>query len=211
MVAKKKVPARKTKGSKDNALSKRTSESEKLPAKIKEKIRIAYIQGATSREELCRKYNIDYKKLDNLIQRNGWNADREEIVGKVREKMEFSLISSTSTALARMNTESTELLDLIQKRIYDPEISNEDLAHLIKSRNTLLRELLRSLGLPDTIRNESGSPDEKSQFNIQIIAGVGELPGSIEKVIGGKTISVGKKEASKDRSSKSQDGDDPQG
>ncbi|RHX83262.1 hypothetical protein DLM78_22420 [Leptospira stimsonii] len=207
MVAKKKVTTRKTsKGGKKKALSTRAPTKEKLSKKDQLKIRFAYLQGS-SREEICQKYKIEYKQLDNLIHRNGWKDDFEEIEGKVREKTALSIISNASTTLARMNTEATELLDLIKKRIYDPELSNEDLSYLIKSRNTLLRELLRSLGLPDTIRNESGSPEDKSQFNLQIITGVGELPGSIEKLIGGKAIGVGKEETSKDRSSKSQNGD----
>lgn len=210
MVAKKKATTRKkSKGGKVKALQNRAPAKEKLSKKDQQKIRFAYLQGS-SREEICRKYKIDYKQLDNLIHRNGWKEDFEEIEGKVREKTALSIISNASSTLARMNTEATELLDLIKKRIYDPEISNEDLSYLIKSRNTLLRELLRSLGLPDTIRKESGSPDEKSQFNLQIITGVGELPGSVEKLIGGNAIGVGKEETSPIRSKKSQNGDHPQ-
>lgn len=151
------------------------------------KIRSAYLQGH-SREELCRKFDLTYKKLDNLIQRHAWTADREEIAGKVRENLENAIITNATEALSRMNAEATALLDLFQKRIYDPEVSNEDLSFLIKSRNIVVRELLRSLGQPETIRNESGNPDEQNPFTIQIITGVGEKAGTVEKIVGGSVL-----------------------
>ncbi|EQA55401.1 hypothetical protein LEP1GSC052_0008 [Leptospira kmetyi serovar Malaysia str. Bejo-Iso9] len=98
-----------------------------------------------------------------------------------------------------MNEESVIFLDFLKSRILDEEVSNLDLSFLFKSRNTVIKELLRSLGQPDTIRNESGNSEERSQVNIQIVTGVGERPGAIEKLIGGKQVVV-EEISSKDRS-----------
>lgn len=80
-----------------------TPTKEKLSKKEQLKIRFAYLQGY-SKEEICQKYKIEFKQLDNLIHRSGWKDDFEEIEGKVREKTALSIISNASTTLARMNT-----------------------------------------------------------------------------------------------------------
>ncbi|TGM06001.1 hypothetical protein EHQ76_06965 [Leptospira barantonii] len=152
-----------------------------------ELVRCDYVRGA-KREEICKKFKITYKTLDNFVQRRGWTKSREEIVGKVREEFTTQIVTDKVAALARINRESTEYLDLLYEKLFDPETTNVEIALLLKSRNVLTRELLRSLGLPDTIRQDSSVSGESSQINIQIIAGVGEKPGTIEKMIGGKVI-----------------------
>ncbi|WP_229267007.1 hypothetical protein [Leptospira sp. mild_001] len=149
-----------------------------------ELIRCEYVRGQ-KREDICRKFNISYKTLDNFIQKKGWTKHREEIVGKWREEFAVQIVTDKVAALARLNQEATELLDLLQEKLFDQKTSNVELSLLLKSRNLITRELLRSLCLPETIRQESSSGEENSQINIQIVSGVGEKPGTIEKLIGG--------------------------
>ncbi|WP_010572180.1 hypothetical protein [Leptospira kmetyi] len=171
---------------------------EVLSDKTKEEIRIYFLRGV-SREEICEKFGLTYKKLDNLIQGNNWNEHRKEISGKLRKELEGKIVTDLTQTLARLNEESVIFLDFLKSRILDEEVSNLDLSFLFKSRNTVIKELLRSLGQPDTIRNESGNSEERSQVNIQIVTGVGERPGAIEKLIGGKQVVV-EEISSKDRS-----------
>ncbi|MCG6170254.1 hypothetical protein [Leptospira sanjuanensis] len=180
---KKKVP-KKTK----NQSSKKTLATRGLSSERIEEIRIDYVRGE-KRETICRKFKISYKTLDNYIQRNGWTVVREEIRGKVREESELQIVTDKVAALARLNQEATEYLNLLRDKLYDSETTNVEISLLLKSRNLITRELLRSLGLPETIRQDSPE-GEKSQINIQIISGVGEKPGTIEKMIGGKVISA---------------------
>ncbi|WP_016760536.1 hypothetical protein [Leptospira weilii] len=149
-----------------------------------ELIRCEYLRGQ-KREDICRKFKISYKTLDNFVQRRAWTKDREEIVGNLREEFAVQILTDKVTALARLNQEATEYLDLLREKLYDFETSNVEISLLLKSRNLLTRELLRSLGLPESIRQESGNGDEKATVNIQIVSGVGEKPGTIEKLIGG--------------------------
>ncbi|EKS06925.1 hypothetical protein [Leptospira santarosai] len=165
-----------------------------------ELIRCEYVRGQ-KREDICKKFKITYKTLDNLVQRRGWTKVREEIVGKVREEFAVQIVTDKVAALARLNREATEYLDLLRKKLFDSTTSNVEISLLLKSRNLITRELLRSLGLVDTIRQDSPTGEEKSQVNIQIIQGVGEHPGVIEKLIGGRVMSV-EETSSKDQSNK---------
>ncbi|WP_232424452.1 hypothetical protein [Leptospira alstonii] len=87
-----------------------------------------------------------------------------------------------------MNTEATLYLNLFKEKILDPNTTNLELSVLIKARNILVKELLRSLGLTDTIHQNSSLEEVESQVTIQIVTGVGEKPGSVEKLIGGRVM-----------------------
>ncbi|EMO47018.1 hypothetical protein LEP1GSC187_1021 [Leptospira santarosai str. ZUN179] len=119
----------------------------------------------------------------------------------MREEFAVQIVTDKVAALARLNREATEYLDLLRKKLFDSTTSNVEISLLLKSRNLITRELLRSLGLVDTIRQDSPTGEEKSQVNIQIIQGVGEHPGVIEKLIGGRVMSV-EETSSKDQSNK---------
>lgn len=161
--------------------------AEFLSQQKKLKIKADYIQGM-KREELCNKYEITYRTLDNLIQRYKWKKEWKEIEGKVSEKLAFKILTNSTNLLSRMNTEATEYLNLFKEKILDPNTTNLELSVLIKARNILVKELLRSLGLPDTIRQDSSLEEVESQVTIQIVTGVGEKPGSVEKLIGGRVM-----------------------
>ncbi|RHX90273.1 hypothetical protein DLM76_20635 [Leptospira yasudae] len=169
-----------------------------LSEEIKEEIRVHYLRGV-GRETICKKFKVSYKKLDNLIQVNDWNVERKEISGNLRKELRGKIVADLAQTLARLNEEAVEFMDFLRSRILDEEVSNLDLSFLFKSRNTIIKELLRSLGQPDTIRHESGNSEERSQVNIQIVTGVGERPGAVEKLIGGKRVVV-EEISSKDRS-----------
>ncbi|WP_246846763.1 hypothetical protein [Leptospira barantonii] len=106
----------------------------------------------------------------------------------MREEFAVQIVTDKVAALARLNKEATEYLNLLYEKLFDPETTNVEISLLLKSRNLLTRELLRSLGMPDTIRQDSSIEGEKNTVNIQIVTGVGERPGTIEKMIGGKVI-----------------------
>ncbi|TGM99720.1 hypothetical protein [Leptospira yasudae] len=160
-----------------------------LSEEIKEEIRVHYLRGV-GRETICKKFKVSYKKLDNLIQVNNWNIERKEISGNLRKELNHIIIADLAQTLARINEEGIEFLDFLRTRILDEEVSNLDLSFLFKSRNTVIKELLRSLGQPETIRHDSANAEEKSQVNIQIVTGVGERPGAVEKLLGGNRVVV---------------------
>ncbi|WP_036041873.1 hypothetical protein [Leptospira alstonii] len=183
MPPKKKKTIKKT--DKEKEVKKKDSKS--ISLKEIEKIRMDFVQG-TKRRLICNKYKIDYKTLDNLILRNSWKNEREEIRGKVRKKMDFKILTNSTNLLSRMNTEATLYLNLFKEKILDPNTTNLELSVLIKARNILVKELLRSLGLTDTIHQNSSLEEVESQVTIQIVTGVGEKPGSVEKLIGGRVM-----------------------
>ncbi|MCG6195638.1 hypothetical protein LFX25_20555 [Leptospira sp. FAT2] len=160
-----------------------------LSEETKEEIRLLFLRG-TSREEICKRFKLTYKKLDNLIQGNGWNLDRKEFSGNLRRELEGKIVTDLAQTLERIKEESVIFLDFLKNRILYEEASNSDLLSLFKSRNTVLKELFRSLGEPDTIRQDSGNSEEKSQVNIQVVLGVGERPGAVEKLLGGNRVVV---------------------
>ena len=52
------------------------------------KVEFDFIYNNLSREELCKKYNINYKTLDKHIENGQWVKKRSEILGKAKDKAE---------------------------------------------------------------------------------------------------------------------------
>ncbi|AXR66583.1 hypothetical protein [Leptospira mayottensis] len=154
-------------------------------------LRKEYLQG-TSRESICRKYGLGYKQLDNLIRYNSWNTDRKEISGNLRVVSDLQILTNLADAITKINMEATKYLEIYKSRMTNPKTSNLELSILSKSRYTHIKELLRSLSVPDTIRTEQNNSEEKNQVNIQIVTGVGETPGTVEKLLGKDHVGVKK-------------------
>nr|WP_242602916.1 hypothetical protein [Leptospira noguchii] len=156
-----------------------------------EVMRKEYLQG-TSRQNICKKYNLNYKQLDNLIRYNSWSTDRKEISGNLRVVSDLQILTNLADAIAKINIEATKYLEIYHERMTDPKINNLELSILSKSRFTHIKELLRSLSVPDTIRTEPNNSEEKTQVNIQIVTGVGEAPGTVEKLLSKEQVGVKK-------------------
>ncbi|WP_061248113.1 hypothetical protein [Leptospira noguchii] len=156
-----------------------------------EVMRKEYLQG-TSRQNICKKYNLNYKQLDNLIRYNSWSTDRKEISGNLRVVSDLQILTNLADAIAKINIEATKYLEIYHERMTDPKINNLELSILSKSRFTHIKELLRSLSVPDTIRTEPNNSEEKTQVNIQIVTGVGEAPGTVEKLLKNEQVGVKK-------------------
>ncbi|EMO66431.1 hypothetical protein LEP1GSC132_2510 [Leptospira kirschneri str. 200803703] len=154
-------------------------------------LRIEYIQGIR-REKICKKYKITYKQLDNIIEYNGWNFERKEILENLKKAYDLQILTNLADAIAKINLEATKYLEIYKERMTNPKTSNLELSILSKSRYTHIKELLRSLSVPDTIRTEQNNSEEKNQVNIQIVTGVGETPGTIEKLLNQDPVGVKK-------------------
>ncbi|WP_039940139.1 hypothetical protein [Leptospira noguchii] len=154
-------------------------------------LRKSYLQG-TKREEICKYYGLTYKQLDNIIEYNRWNLERKEITENLRENSDLQILTNLADAIAKINIEATQYLEIYNKRMTNPKIKNIELSLLSKSRFTHIKELLRSLSVPDTIRTEQNNSEEKTQVNIQIVTGVGERPGTLEKLLKNEQVGVKK-------------------
>lgn len=123
-------------------------------------LRIEYIQGIR-REKICKKYKITYKQLDNIIEYNGWNFERKEILENLKKAYDLQILTNLADAIAKINLEATKYLEIYKERMTNPKTSNLELSILSKSRYTHIKELLRSLSVPDTIRTEQNNSEEK--------------------------------------------------
>nr|WP_229266338.1 MULTISPECIES: hypothetical protein [Leptospira] len=141
-----------------------------------------YLQGIR-REKICKNYGLTYKQLDNIIEYNSWNLEKKEISGNLKVATDLQILTNLADAIAKINLEATKYLEIYNERMINPKTTNLELSILTKSRYTHIKELLRSLSVPDTIRTEQNHSEEKNQVIIQIVTGVGETPGTSEKLL----------------------------
>ncbi|EKR56204.1 hypothetical protein FH593_21185 (plasmid) [Leptospira interrogans] len=147
-----------------------------------ERLRMEYLQGIR-REKICKNYGLTYKQLDNIIEYNSWNLEKKEISGNLKVATDLQILTNLADAIAKINLEATKYLEIYNERMINPKTTNLELSILTKSRYTHIKELLRSLSVPDTIRTEQNHSEEKNQVIIQIVTGVGETPGTSEKLL----------------------------
>lgn len=147
-----------------------------------ERLRMEYLQGIR-REKICKNYGLTYKQLDNIIEYNSWNLEKKEISGNLKVATDLQILTNLADAIAKINLEATKYLEIYKERMTNPKTTNLELSLLSKSRYTHIKELLRSLSVPDTIRTEQNHSEEKNQVIIQIVTGVGETPGTSEKLL----------------------------
>ncbi|WP_061239715.1 hypothetical protein [Leptospira interrogans] len=147
-----------------------------------ERLRMEYLQGIR-REKICKNYGLTYKQLDNIIEYNSWNLEKKEISGNLKVATDLQILTNLADAIAKINLEATKYLEIYNERMINPKTTNLELSILSKSRYTHIKELLRSLSVPDTIRTEQNHSEEKNQVIIQIVTGVGETPGTSEKLL----------------------------
>nr|WP_017850608.1 hypothetical protein [Leptospira interrogans] len=147
-----------------------------------ERLRMEYLQGIR-REKICKNYGLTYKQLDNIIEYNSWNLEKKEISGNLKVATDLQILTNLADAIAKINFEATKYLEIYKERMTNPNTTNLELSLLSKSRYTHIKELLRSLSVPDTIRTEQNHSEEKNQVIIQIVTGVGETPGTSEKLL----------------------------
>ncbi|KGE21901.1 hypothetical protein [Leptospira interrogans] len=147
-----------------------------------ERLRMEYLQGIR-REKICKNYGLTYKQLDNIIEYNSWNLEKKEISGNLKVATDLQILTNLADAIAKINLEATKYLEIYKERMTNPKTTNLELSILTKSRYTHIKELLRSLSVPDTIRTEQNHSEEKNQVIIQIVTGVGETPGTSEKLL----------------------------
>ena len=64
-------------------------------------IKTEYLKGCKP-DELSKKYNVDIDKLYNKIDNSGWNKEKTELQGKIRNNIEEQISCITNLALSRL-------------------------------------------------------------------------------------------------------------
>lgn len=64
-------------------------------------IKAEYLKGCKP-DELSKKYNVDIEKLYNKIDNSGWNKEKMELQGKIRNNLEEEIACITNLALRRL-------------------------------------------------------------------------------------------------------------
>lgn len=65
------------------------------------KIKAEYLQGCKP-DEISKKYDVDIEKLYNKIDNSGWNKEKKEFQGKIRNDVQEHIARVTDIALSRL-------------------------------------------------------------------------------------------------------------
>lgn len=80
-------------------------------------IKAEYLKGCNP-AQLSKKYDVDIEKLYNKIDNSGWNKEKKEFQGKIRNNLEEEIALITNLALSRLkdvlSDDDVRTSDLVQ-------------------------------------------------------------------------------------------------